>query len=206
VSGYRVLALDALETVGGRLPIRRELGIRAFGINAWTAREAGEPVIVDHDEVPSGHEELYLVLSGRARFTLDGEELDAPPGTFVAVKDPAVRRRAVAEEPGTTILAIGAPPGEPFAPRAWEDNAEIFPLFDQGDFAGAKAKILEALERNPGAGGLLYNLACAEAQLGEREAALGQLHEAIAAFDGFRESAAEDEDLAPLRDDTGFPR
>lgn len=105
-------------------PIRHPLGVRAFGVNAWHGAAEGDVVIEEHDEAPdptdpAGHEELYLVISGRARFTIEGDELDAPVGTLVAV--PAnVRRAAHAAAGATTILAVGAPRGEAFAPSAWE--------------------------------------------------------------------------------------
>jgi len=105
-------------------PIRHALGVRAFGVNAWHGDQPGDAIIEEHDELPStgaavGHEELYLVIAGHARFTLDGEDLDAPAGTLVAVP-PNVRRAAHAVAGGTTVLAIGAPRGEAFAPSAWE--------------------------------------------------------------------------------------
>src|SRR5215217_6907910 len=52
-------------------------------------------------------EELYVVLTGRATFELGDEETDAPPGTLVFVRTGTVRG-AVAAEPETTILAVGA--------------------------------------------------------------------------------------------------
>ena len=59
-------------------------GIQAFGINAYTAEKAGDVVVEEHDEKgdggAGGHEELYVVVSGRARFTLAGESVDAPAG------------------------------------------------------------------------------------------------------------------------------
>ena len=66
----RVAHLDHLERIratdeGLWLPIRRALGITAFGINAYRAERAGEPVIERHDETGTGaggHEELYLSL------------------------------------------------------------------------------------------------------------------------------------------------
>jgi hypothetical protein len=108
-------------------PIRHPLGVRAFGVNAWHGAAEGDLVIEDHDEVPepgcpAGHEELYVVIAGRARFTVDGDELDAPAGTLVAVP-PNVRRAAHAAEAPTTILAVGAPRGEAFSPSAWERRA-----------------------------------------------------------------------------------
>jgi hypothetical protein len=92
-------------------PIRHVFGLTAFGINAYIARAAGDTLAGVHDERQSGHEELYLVTAGRARFVLDGEELVATAVTVVAVRDPSVRRAAYALEPGTTLIAVGSRPG-----------------------------------------------------------------------------------------------
>jgi hypothetical protein len=100
------------------LPVRHRLGIAAFGVNAWVAREAGDLVIEEHTE--DEHEELYFVLDGRATFTVGGETVDAPAGTFVHLPDPTVQRKAIGEEAGTTVLAIGATRGRPFEVSAWE--------------------------------------------------------------------------------------
>lgn len=99
-------------------PVRHHFGVRAFGVNAWVAREAGDELIEEHSE--DEHEELYFVASGRARFTVDGATIDAPAGTFVHVAEPGTQRAAVGEEPGTTVLAIGAAPGKAFEVSAWE--------------------------------------------------------------------------------------
>jgi hypothetical protein len=110
-------------------PVRTRLGISAFGANARVAREAGQALVLTHDERADGpygadgHEELYVVLRGHAVFTLDGEEVDAPAGTLIFVRDPAVVRSAVAAAPDTAVLGVGAPPGRPFAPAPWEANA-----------------------------------------------------------------------------------
>jgi mannose-6-phosphate isomerase-like protein (cupin superfamily) len=105
--------------------VRHHFGIRAFGVNAWSGHEAGAQIIEDHDEVstdddPAGHEELYVVLSGTARFTVAGETFDAPAGSLVHVGDPATRRQAVDAEPGTTVLAVGAAPGVAYDVSPWE--------------------------------------------------------------------------------------
>ena len=97
-------------------PVRNELGVTAFGTNAYVGRTPGDLVIEDHDE--DEHEELYVVLSGAATFTVDGETFDAPQGTLVLVTPPS-RRVAHAAAPDTTILAIGAP-GESFSVSDWE--------------------------------------------------------------------------------------
>src|SRR5437660_4625503 len=103
----KTLRLDELEGIPvlGTLswkPVRKTLGVSAFGINAYTAANAGDEVVEDHTEEQLGHEEIYLVVAGRATFTVDGEEVDAPAGTLVHLDDPAQRRSAIASEAGTT--------------------------------------------------------------------------------------------------------
>jgi mannose-6-phosphate isomerase-like protein (cupin superfamily) len=78
---YETATIAELARPDGWAPIRRELGVQAFGINAWTAAEPGGTIIAEHDEKPSGHEELYVVVAGRATFTVGGNEVDAPTGT-----------------------------------------------------------------------------------------------------------------------------
>src|SRR3954468_11783267 len=120
---YRVIALDEIEAIPGPgtltwRPVRATLGLRAFGTNAYTAANAGEEVVEPHTEASNGHEELYFVARGRARFEIDGESFDAPAGTYVFLPDPESHRQAVAEEPGTTVLTFGGPPT--FTPSDWE--------------------------------------------------------------------------------------
>jgi hypothetical protein len=109
-------------------PVRRHLGIEAFGANARVSREAGEVLVMAHDERANGpfgtdgHEELYVVLRGRATFTVDGREVDAPAGTLVFVRDPALERSAVAAEPDTAVLAVGGAPGVACRVAAWEQR------------------------------------------------------------------------------------
>ena len=79
-------------------PLRRFFSIGSFGTNLFRAPKAGDVLTEDHTEDPDSgtrHEELYLVVTGSARFTVDGEEFDAPAGTFVYVPDPksSARRR-----------------------------------------------------------------------------------------------------------------
>jgi quercetin dioxygenase-like cupin family protein len=108
-------------------PLRHHLGVGAFGVNAWVAARAGELVIERHDEVPAdsdpaGHEELYAVVRGAARFTVDGEDVEAPAGTLVFVSDPGLTREAVATADDTIVLAIGAARGVAFEPSPWEER------------------------------------------------------------------------------------
>ena len=132
--GYEITSLDEIEIPGlvntaRSASIRRHFGIESFGVNAWSA-DAGDDVIGEHDEVSGGaaqHEELYVVLSGKATFTADGQTVDGPAGTIVFVRDPTVKRKAVADEAGTRILAVGAKRGEAFVPSPWERSAPSFP-------------------------------------------------------------------------------
>jgi uncharacterized cupin superfamily protein len=101
--------------------VRRHLGVRSFGVNAMRA-EAGAPIVAPHTETEWGQrqEELYYVAHGHATFTIDGQEVDAPEGTFVLVPDPGSTRGAVARAPDTVVLGLGGEPGKAFEPAPWE--------------------------------------------------------------------------------------
>jgi tetratricopeptide (TPR) repeat protein len=202
VSGRWVVKhIDEIEPSGGGwLPVRIDLGIRAFGINAWRPAADGS-VIGEHDETHSGHEELYVVVDGHARFEVNGEQVDAPAGTFVFVRDPAAKRKATAE-PGTTVLAVGAAPGKAFTPESWELAAPGLRAYGKGDYERARELFLEALEQHPGAAGLEYNAACMCALTGRREEALEHLRTAMAARPTLK--PLDDDDFASLRDDPEF--
>jgi hypothetical protein len=184
-------------------PVRRYFDIKAFGVNAYTAEEAGQRVVEEHRE-EGGHEELYVVLGGRATFMVEGEEHDAPAGTLVHCP-PGTLRGAVAAEPETTVLGIGAKPGEVFKPSGWEWAFAGISMLDQGDEEGARREIQAGIAANPGAWQGPYNLACVEARLGNRDAALDQLQRA-AELDGeaVAKYAPEDEDFEALKDDERF--
>jgi mannose-6-phosphate isomerase-like protein (cupin superfamily) len=184
-------------------PVRRRFDIRSFGVNAYTAAEAGQRVVEEHRE-QDGHEELYVVLAGRATFTVEGEEHDAPAGTLVHCP-PGTLRSAFAAEPQTTVLGIGAKPGVVFEPSGWEWVFAGISLLDQGDEAGARAELQAGIEANPDAWQGYFNLACIEARLGNEDAALRELEraaerdqEAVAKF------APDDEDFASLKSNPRF--
>ncbi len=104
-------------------PLRHHFGLEAFGVNCFVQSEAGGRLIVDHRETDTeavGHQELYVVVGGRAEFTVDGEHFDCPAGTCVAIRDPEVRRSAIAVEPGTAVLVIGGTPGRPYEISSWD--------------------------------------------------------------------------------------
>ena len=113
---FAVHRLDEIPTVPDAdvdwHPLQHYFGLSTFGANLFIARNAGDQLVAEHDESESAQQELYLVLRGAVRFTFDGETRDAPAISVAAVPDNSVRRAAVALEPGATMLALGAPPGE----------------------------------------------------------------------------------------------
>ena len=190
-------------TVAGELhwkPIRRTLGIEAFGINAYTGDNIGDDVVERHTEQTLGHQEAYVVLAGRATFELDDEALDAPAGTVVFLRDPSVRRHATAAEPGTTVLAIGGKPGEAYTPSAWEWYFEAERFRDPLDPEAALRLMDEANERFPDHVGVMYSTACWLALAGRNDEAWETLQRTIEREPKTREWAKDDEDLAAFRD------
>jgi tetratricopeptide (TPR) repeat protein len=202
VSKYEVLTIDELdrspvmEGLEWR-PIRRRLGIRAFGMNAYTAEKVGDLVVEEHTE-GSGHEEVYVVVSGTARFTVDGDDFDAPAGTIVYLPDPEVLRSARSQEDGTTVLAVGGWPDKAFEPSGWEWPFEARPLADAGRHDEAIAIMEDGIREVGESGAGYYHLARFEAKGGRRDDAVAHLRKALELRADLRQHAEQDDDLAPL--------
>jgi tetratricopeptide (TPR) repeat protein len=210
--GWESVRLDEIEpipVVGGTLlwrPVRRTLDIGAFGINSYVAPNVGDDVVEEHTELSLGHEEVYLVLSGRATFTLDGEMLNAPAGTLVFLRDPAVKRHARAEEAGTTVLAVGGPRGRAYEPSPWEFwfAAERHRL--SGDYDSMVDEIAGAFERYPDHPAALFHLGRAEALAGRTEDALAHVRRALELKPEWGDHIRQDEDLTALHGHPDWPR
>jgi mannose-6-phosphate isomerase-like protein (cupin superfamily) len=213
MSGYAVVHVDDIPAQDdGRAlmrPVRHHLGITGFGVNAWTAPNAGDRVIPEHQEANENEdeterdEELYLVVQGRAVFELDGERHDAPAGTFVFVR-PRVNRTAFAEEPGTVVVAVGGTPGKPYDPVGWELWSPLRPLYEAGDHAEVVTRGRELIASNPQSGLLFYNVACCESLTGQTAEALEHLRTAIELSEQFRDYAKNDSDLDAIRGEPAF--
>ena len=209
--GWQSVRLEDIEPIpvaGGTLlrrPLRRSLDIGAFGINAYFAPNAGDDVVEEHAEQALGHEEVYIVLAGRAVFTLDEETLDAPAGTVVFVRDPNVKRHARAAGPETAVLVVGGPREGAYEPSPWEDFFAAEKHRAAGDYDAYVAELDEALGRRPDHPATLYNLACAEAFAGRPDKALEHLGRALELTPEWAEQACTDEDLASLRGRAGWP-
>jgi len=203
--GYEVAHVDELEELPVNQsefvwrPVRRRFGISAFGTNAYTAK-AGQRVLEEHSET-DGHEEMYVVLRGRATFTLGEDEVDAPAGTLVFAR-PGTKRGAIAAEDDTAVLAVGAKPGEVFEPSAWEDIFAAFSYADKGEIERARELVGGALERRPDEWQGYYNAACFEVLHGDKEVGIAHLqraHELNA--ERVSEAAAKDSDFDAVRED-----
>jgi tetratricopeptide (TPR) repeat protein len=185
--------------------VRSTFGITAFGVNAWTADTRDQTVINEHDETgPRPHEELYFVANGHAVFTINGDEIDAPAGTFVFVRDPAAKRTAVAKEAETTVLAAGGPRGQAFEVVEWERSAGALRHWQTKDWEAAIAELSELHREHPDDATIIYNIACAESLAGRREDALGHLQQSVQLDGKFADLAADDSDFDAIRDDPEF--
>jgi quercetin dioxygenase-like cupin family protein len=199
--------LDAIEMPDGFVwrPVRRRFGIQAFGVNAYSTREAGGQIVEEHSERTLGHEEIYLVIRGRARFTIDGDEHELGPGQLFFVRDPELTRGAVALDADTVVLALGGKPGEPHRVSAWEAMFAAVPAAREENWDEAIRIHVEALADQPDNGALLYNLACMEARGGRTLDALLHLQESVRRDPKYADYAARDSDFAAIRTEPGFP-
>ena len=174
-------------------------GITSFGVNAFTSHQVGDRLINEHDESQEHdlQEELYLVQRGRATFELDGERVDAPAGTLVFVR-PEVKRTAFAEEPETTLVAVGGTPGEGVRPRAARSGCRSTISTSQANTPrlpiGGRELISSSRVRRA-----LYNLACCRASPVGQTMRSG-ISGSRSTAESFRSLAAGDSDFDPIRD------
>jgi hypothetical protein len=179
MSDYAIARIDEIDEItDGRCPwrpVRFHFGIRAFGVNAFTARDAGDRLINEHDESDEAdlQEELYLVQRGRATFELDGERVDASAGTLVFAR-PGVKRTAFAEEPGTTLVALGGTPGKAYEAKGGELWMPLHHLYEAGKYDQAADRGREAIEAHPEYPAPLYNLACCESLAAQARSLVGK--------------------------------
>ena len=210
MSGYEVSHVDELDVMpvnGGEFvwrPVRRRFGISAFGSNAYSAEKAGQRVIEEHFE-RDGHEEMYVVLRGRATFQLGDDEVDAGPGTLVFLR-PGTRRGAIASEDDTFILAVGAKPGVVFEPSPWEDVFAAYSFAEQGEVERGRELMKGAIGAHPDAWQGHYNAACIEARFGDPDAAIEHLKRSVELEpETTKKAAADDSDFDSIRDRPDYP-
>ncbi len=95
--------------------IRRALGTTAFGINEVRLAAGAEGF--EHDEVETGHEEVYVVLEGDGTFVIDGEPVAVAARDYLRV-DAEATRKAVAGDEGLTFVVVAAKPQPAYDGRA----------------------------------------------------------------------------------------
>ena len=201
---WKVARLDDIERRGRDIPVREHLGIQAFGINAFTPGEDGT-LVNEHDESGSGQEELYIVVDGKVTFEIDGEAVDAQPGTFLFV-EPQARRTATGDG---TVLVVGATPGEPYHGvdwgDAWQFHSESMKAYGDQRYGDALDAVRGALEHMPDHAGLNYNYACFATLAGDTsDDTFAHLRRAVELRPQVREDARRDDDFAAVRDDPRF--
>ena len=200
---WKIARLDDIERRGRTIPVREQLGIHAFGINAFRHDEDGL-LINEHDET-GGQEELYIVLDGTATFEIDGETVVAPEGTFLSVA-PEARRKATGDG---TVLVVGGTVGEAYQAfdwgEAWPFHTESMTAYGEQRYGDALDAVRRGLERTPEQPGLHYNYACFATLAGETgDETFDHLKRSVELFPPFRGQARDDEDLVAVRDDPRF--
>jgi hypothetical protein len=201
---WRVAQLPDIEQRGRMIPAREHLGIKAFGVNAFTPNDEGM-LINDHDESGSGQEELYVVLDGHATFEIDGETVDAPAGTFLSVA-PEARRKAT----GTgTVLVVGGTQGAAYQAfdwgEAWTFHNTSISAYSEQRYDDALAAVRDGLEHVPDHAGLHFNYACFATLAGDTsDEVFDHLRRSVELFPPFREQARTDSDFNAVRSDPRF--
>ncbi|HEU5371809.1 MAG TPA: hypothetical protein VFU51_05415 [Gaiellaceae bacterium] len=201
---WRVAQLADIEQRGRMIPAREHLGIKAFGVNAFTPNDEGM-LINDHDESGSGQEELYVVLDGHATFEIDGETVDAPAGTFLSVA-PEARRKAT----GTgTVLVVGGTQGAAYQAfdwgEAWTFHNTSISAYSEQRYDDALAAVRDGLEHVPDHAGLHFNYACFATLAGDTsDEVFDHLRRSVELFPPFREQARTDSDFNAVRSDPRF--
>ncbi|HEX5450302.1 MAG TPA: tetratricopeptide repeat protein [Gaiellaceae bacterium] len=185
-------------------PVRRHFDIKAFGVNAYTPG-ATKQIVEEHTESELGHEEIYLVLRGRIRFTAGDDEHELSQGQLIFMRDPSLKRGAVALTDDAAVLAVGGKPGEAYEVSAWETWFVAAPLVQAEKWDEVIALHNEALAQRPDHAPLLYNLACTEARAGKSADAKTHLKRAIELEPKWAEYAVKDADFASISADPDFP-
>jgi quercetin dioxygenase-like cupin family protein len=120
--GYTIKRIDDFEEMEGsggatwRLA-RKTLGAEAFGFNVVDIEAGGQ--IPAHDHTGDNQEEVFIILEGDATMVTDGEEHEAPAGTFCRYA-PEVNRTILNKSDGNVrALLIGVPADSGYQQMPW---------------------------------------------------------------------------------------
>jgi mannose-6-phosphate isomerase-like protein (cupin superfamily) len=90
------------------------MGVSAWGMNVIEL-DAGCEGYPEHDHSHDGQEEVYVVLEGSAVLVTGGDEHPAGVGDMVRVPAEVTRKWVTRDQP-VRLLALGATPGQAYAP------------------------------------------------------------------------------------------
>jgi uncharacterized cupin superfamily protein len=120
--GYTIKNVDEFEEMEGsggatwRLA-RKTLGAESFGFNVVDIEAGGQ--IPAHNHTEEEQEEVFIILEGNGTIVTDGEEHDAPAGTYCRLA-PAVNRTILNKsDAAVRALLIGVPVKSGYQPMSW---------------------------------------------------------------------------------------
>jgi quercetin dioxygenase-like cupin family protein len=120
--GYTIKHVDDFEEMEGSGKAtwhlaRKSLGAESFGFNVVDIAPGGQ--IPEHNHSGDNQEEIYIVLDGQATLVTDGQEQEAPAGTYARYA-PAVNRTIRNDSDATVrVLLIGVPVDSGYRPMSW---------------------------------------------------------------------------------------
>jgi uncharacterized cupin superfamily protein len=120
--GYTIKQIDEFEEMEGsggatwRLA-RKTLGAEAFGFNVVDIEAGGE--IPAHDHTGDEQEEVFIILEGEGMIVTDGEEHDAPAGTFCRFAPEVNRTIRNESDAPVRALLIGVPVKSGYQGMGW---------------------------------------------------------------------------------------
>ncbi len=120
--GYTIKSIEEFEEMEGsggatwRLA-RKSLGAEAFGFNVVDIEAGGE--IPAHDHTGDKQEEVFIILEGEGKIVTDGEEHDAPAGTFCRFAPEVNRTIRNESDANVRALLIGVPVDSGYQGMGW---------------------------------------------------------------------------------------
>jgi quercetin dioxygenase-like cupin family protein len=120
--GYTIKSIDEFEEMEGsggatwRLA-RKTLGAESFGFNVVDIEAGGE--IPAHDHTGDNQEEVFIILDGQGTIVTDGEEHEAPAGTFCRLAPEVNRTIRNESDANVRALLIGVPVDSGYQGMGW---------------------------------------------------------------------------------------
>ena len=118
MAGFTIVHLNDFERPFPKWALaRKSLGLQSFGMNV--AELAPGETIPEHTELESDQEEVFIVLTGEATIVIDGEDHQAPAGTFARLDPEPLRTVVNRSNADATVLIVSAPRTSGYTPLDW---------------------------------------------------------------------------------------